>query len=116
MSTFSIGEAARAGQLPATATVSSFIHTSDAARALLIAMDWEPGVWNIVADEPAPALEWAPVFAAAVDASDPVEPVTAVVPSGAETGDIGRPVSNARARRSGFVLQHPSWRDGFRTL
>ncbi|GIF13697.1 NAD-dependent epimerase/dehydratase family protein [Actinoplanes teichomyceticus] len=95
---------ARAGRLPATETVASFIHVADAARAAVLALAWPAGVWNIVDDEPAPGREWAPVFAAAVGAPRPA--VTS-------TGDLGRPVSNSRARRHGLDLEHPSWRSGF---
>lgn len=101
------GQDARAGQLPATETVASFVHTSDAAAALLLALGWEHGTFNVVDDEPASGHEWAPRFARAVGAPRPA-PTT--------SGDIGRPVSNAAARAAGLVLQHPSWRDGFGTL
>lgn len=99
--------AARAGKLEATETVTSFIHVDDAARAILAALDWPAGTWNIVDDEPAAGADWAPVFAARVGAP---------APSATTNGDVGRPVSNARARGRGFVLRHPSWRAGFSTL
>jgi nucleoside-diphosphate-sugar epimerase len=100
-------DAARAGALAATETVASFLHIDDAAGATLAALDWPSGVWNIVDDEPAAGSDWAPAFAEAVGAPAPT--VT-------RTGDIGRPVSNARARALGLTLRHPSWRQGFRTL
>lgn len=102
------GQDARASRLDADETVVSFIHTSDAVRALLLALDWENGIWNIVDDEPASGYEWAPHFAAAVGAPQPN-----VRPSSAK---IGRPVSNARAKNSGLVLDYPTWREGFREL
>lgn len=102
------GQDARAGRLAATETVASFIHTSDAARAIVLALDWENGIWNIVDDEPASGYEWAPHFAAAVGAPAPV-----VLPA---SGNIGRAVSNARAKNSGLVLGYPNWREGFRGL
>ncbi|CAD5990990.1 Epimerase domain-containing protein [Agreia sp. COWG] len=101
------GADARAERLPATEAVASFIHIADAARAAVLALEWNRGVWNIVDDEPAPGREWAAEFAASVGAPPP-EVLT--------SGDRGRPISNARARKNGLVLQHPSWRDGFRTL
>ncbi|SKB00263.1 Nucleoside-diphosphate-sugar epimerase [Agreia bicolorata] len=101
------GRDARAGRLPATDTVTSFIHTSDAARAAVLALAWRSGSYNVVDDEPASGREWVPGFATAVGAPEP-----AVVRS----GDIGRPVSNARARGGGLVLRHASWRDGFASL
>ena len=101
------GQDARAGLLPATETVASFIHTSDAAQAIFLALGWPSGIWNVVDDEPVRGHEWAPRFAAAVGASEPTL---------SESGNIGRPVSNARARDNGLVLQYPSWRDGFSSL
>ncbi|MGN8049627.1 NAD-dependent epimerase/dehydratase family protein [Curtobacterium sp. 22159] len=96
--------AARAGGLPATETVASFLHVDDAAGAVLLALGWPAGVWNVVDDEPAPGTEWVPAFAEAVGAPAPeVERV----------GDVGRPVSNRRARARGLTLRHPSWRTGF---
>jgi len=98
------GDAARAGELPATETVTSFVHTSDAAAALLLALGWGRGTWNVVDDEPASGHEWVPRFAAAVGAPPPTS---------STSGDIGRPVSNAAARAAGLTLRYPSWRDGF---
>jgi nucleoside-diphosphate-sugar epimerase len=101
------GEAARAGKLPANETVGSFIHVDDAAQATLQALEWPAGTWNVVDDAPAAGTEWAPVFAHAVGAP---------TPQAGRNGDVGRPVSNARARAQGLELRHASWRDGFRTL
>ncbi|GIT78515.1 dTDP-glucose 4,6-dehydratase [Leifsonia sp. LS1] len=98
------GDAARAGSLPATETAASFIHVDDAARAALLALEWPSGTWNIVDDEPAAGIEWTPVFAASVGGP---------APQSRESGDVGRPVSNARAKGRGLVLRHPSWRAGF---
>lgn len=97
-------DAARAGKLPATQTVTSFVHVEDAAEAMLRALRWPAGTWNIVDDEPAAGAEWVPVFASAVGGPRPE------VEAG---GDIGRPVSNARARAEGWEMLYPSWRDGF---
>lgn len=101
------GRDARAGQVRATETVASFIHVADAARAAAAALDWPPGICNIVDDEPAAGHRWAPCFAAAVGGPEPVA---------TESGDIGRPVSNARAHGRGFAPRFASWRDGFATL
>lgn len=100
------GQQALANELHATETVASFIHTSDAARALLLGLEWTSGTWNIVDDEPAAGTAWAPHFAHSVGAQAPTASVA---------GNIGRPVSNARAHREGLVLQFPSWREGFLT-
>lgn len=97
-------DAARAGRLSATQAVTSFVHVEDAAEATLRALRWPAGIWNIVDDEPAAGTAWVPVFASAVGGPRPV------VEAG---GDIGRPVSNARARAQGWQMLHPSWREGF---
>ncbi|GAA2468681.1 NAD-dependent epimerase/dehydratase family protein [Winogradskya humida] len=101
------GRAARTGTLPTSATVTSFVHVDDAARAASQALTWPRGIWNIVDDEPAAGDQWVPVFADAVGASK-----NAAAP--AVGGDIGRPVSNARARHAGFAPAYRSWREGFR--
>ncbi|MFT4296694.1 MAG: NAD(P)-dependent oxidoreductase [Micropruina sp.] len=101
------GRQAQQGQLPATETVASFIHVGDAARAAVAALDWDAGIWNVVDDDPAAGHDWVPAFAAAVGAPSPAS---------VSCGDIGRPVSNAQARRAGLRLDHPSWRTGFLTL
>ncbi|WP_217990755.1 NAD(P)-dependent oxidoreductase [Curtobacterium sp. 314Chir4.1] len=102
-----LADAARAGKLQATETVTSFIHVDDAARAISAALDWPAGTWNIVDDEPAAGTEWAPVFA---------DRVGAPAPEATTSGDVGRPVSNARARARGLDLRRPSWRAGFSSL
>jgi nucleoside-diphosphate-sugar epimerase len=101
------GQDARAGSLPATETVTSFVHTADAAQAALLALEWVGGIWNIVDDDPAAGYDWAPIFADAVGAPEPAF---------SDTGNVGRPVSNARAHVNGLRLQYPSWRDGFLSL
>lgn len=104
------GRDARSGRLAATETVASFLHTSDAAHATLIALGWTSGTWNIVDDEPATGHQWVPRFATAVGGDGTVAVHIST------SGNIGRPVSNARARDNGLELQHPSWRAGFCTL
>ncbi|WP_314149905.1 NAD(P)-dependent oxidoreductase [uncultured Leifsonia sp.] len=99
----STADAARDGALPATETVASFVHVEDAAAVALQAVDWPAGTWNIVDDEPAPGTAWVPVFARVLGAPEP---------AAVTSGDIGRPVSNARLREAGVRLLHPSWRDG----
>jgi hypothetical protein len=64
-------------------------------------------VWNIVDDEPAPGTEWVPAFAGALDAP---------VPAVQQSGDVGRPVLNARSRAQGFSPRFSSWRTGFVVL
>ena len=52
--------------------VWSHVHIDDAAAATLAAVDHgEPGIYNIVDDEPAPVREWLPVLASALGAKPP---------------------------------------------
>ncbi|UBQ02554.1 hypothetical protein LCG91_16145 [Curtobacterium sp. TXMA1] len=101
------GEAARAGLLPATETVTSFLPVDDTAAAVVAAIGWTAGVRNVVDDESASGTAWVPAFSAAVGGATPrVE----------QTGDLGRPVSNRLARESGFSPRRSSWRSGFADL
>lgn len=100
-------DAARAGELAATETITSFVHVDDAAAAVVMALGWPAGTWNIVDDEPAPGTEWVTVFADALGAP---------APAAQQSGDVGRPVSNDRARERGFTPRYPSWRTGFAAL
>lgn len=101
------GDAARAGLLPATETVTSFLHVDDAAAAIIAALVWPAGVLNVVDDEPAPGTAWVPAFAAAVGAPAPDSELV---------GDPGRPVSNSRVRELGFAPRWSTWREGFASL
>jgi hypothetical protein len=52
--------------------VWSHIHVDDAAAATAIAVErGEPGIYNIVDDEPAPVREWLPALASALGAKPP---------------------------------------------
>jgi nucleoside-diphosphate-sugar epimerase len=52
--------------------VWSHVHIEDAAAATVAAIDHgQPGIYNIVDDEPAPAREWLPVLASALGAKPP---------------------------------------------
>jgi nucleoside-diphosphate-sugar epimerase len=100
--------------------VTSFIHLDDAAAATVIALErGEPGIYNIVDDEPAAVREWLPVLAEALGAKPPrhfprwlarLFAGEAVVMMGTES----RGVSNAKAKRElGWTPRYPSWREGF---
>ncbi|SFV34012.1 NAD-dependent epimerase/dehydratase family protein [Hyphomicrobium facile] len=96
----------RAGR-PAGRGSSSFIHVKDAARAAMYAIDWPPGVFNIVDDDPAIGTEWLPVFAAAIGAPAPLE---------GEFSGYEQAASNKKVRQElGWKPLHPTWREGFRT-
>jgi len=102
--------------------VWSFIHVDDAARATVAAIEGgDPGIYNIVDDDPAPVREWLPALAAAIGAKPPRR-VPAWV-ARLMVGDAGvtmmtesRGASNAKARRElDWTPRHASWREGFRT-
>jgi nucleoside-diphosphate-sugar epimerase len=98
----------------------SFIHVEDAAAATVAALErGEPGIYNVVDDDPAPAREWIPAFARAVGAKPPLRvPVWLGRLLGGPVAVAGmttqRGASNLKAKRElGWTPQHPSWRDGF---
>jgi nucleoside-diphosphate-sugar epimerase len=102
------------------AGVFSFIHLEDAAAATVLALEHgEPGIYNVVDDEPAPVREWLPVLAKVLGAKPPrrvprwlarLFAGEAVVMMGTES----RGASNAKAKRElGWELRYPSWRQGF---
>ena len=98
----------RRGELPANEDVTSFLHVEDAAGATVQALGWPAGPVNIVDDEPAPATDWLPVYAAAIGADVPPEK------PGAGSGLRG--ATNSKAREDyGWQPIYRSWRDGFRT-
>jgi nucleoside-diphosphate-sugar epimerase len=98
----------------------SFIHVDDAAAATLAALErGQPGIYNLVDDDPAPVRDWLPVYAASVGAKAPLR-----VPrwlgrlGGGDAAVAGmttqRAASNTKARRElSFLPRYPSWRDGF---
>jgi nucleoside-diphosphate-sugar epimerase len=102
------------------AGVWSHIHIDDAATATVAAVDHgQPGIYNIVDDEPAPVREWLPVLASALDAKTPIriprwlarlaagEAVTVMMTE-------ARGSSNEKAKRElGWTPRYASWRQGF---
>ena len=101
--------------------VFSLIHVDDAAAATVAALEHgDPGVYNVVDDEPAPMREWVPVYANVLDAKRPLrvpKPVARLV-----AGEVAvmmatrlRGASNERAKRElGWQPRYSSWRTGFR--
>jgi nucleoside-diphosphate-sugar epimerase len=99
----------------------SFIHVDDAAEATVAALGrGQPGVYNVVDDEPAEVRDWVPVFAESVGAKRPFRVPTwlarliagrvAVAGMTAQRG-----ANNAKAKSElGWAPRHASWRDGFR--
>ena len=51
--------------------VSSFVHIDDAATATVALLTAEPGVYNLVDDDPLPQAVWLPAFAKFVGAPEP---------------------------------------------
>jgi nucleoside-diphosphate-sugar epimerase len=100
--------------------VWSFIHIEDAAAATVAAIErGQPGVYNVVDDEPAPVREWLPVLASALGAKPPrriprwLSRLVAGEVTTASMTDV-RGASNAKAKRElGWQLRYPSWRLGF---
>jgi nucleoside-diphosphate-sugar epimerase len=103
--------------------VWSLIHIHDAASATLAAIEGgDPGIYNVVDDEPAPVREWLPYLAEVLGAKPPRH-VPAWVGRLA-TGEHGvilmtsiRGASNTKAKRElDWTLRYPSWREGFKEL
>lgn len=99
----------------------SFVHVDDVASATIAAFEnGQPGVYNVVDDEPAPMREWLPAYAEALGAGPPrraprwlVRPFAGKFIAGMATELRG--ASNAKARRElGWAPRYESWRQGFR--
>ncbi|WP_101783445.1 NAD-dependent epimerase/dehydratase family protein [Nonomuraea indica] len=99
---------------------SSWVHVDDAASATVLAVEQKArGVFDIVDDEPAPAVEWLPYLAECVGAKRPKRVPTWLAQLLA--GQVAmtmmterRGFSNAKAKRElGWQLRYPSWRQGF---
>ncbi|HEX5327903.1 MAG TPA: NAD(P)-dependent oxidoreductase [Acetobacteraceae bacterium] len=102
------------------AGVWSFIHIKDAARATAAAVSrGDPGVYNIVDDEPAMVSTWLPALADAVGAGPPYRiPVwfgrLAMGDGGVSMMTRVRGGSNAKTKRElRWQPIYPSWRQGF---
>jgi nucleoside-diphosphate-sugar epimerase len=100
--------------------VWSFVHIEDAARATVAAISsGEPGIYNIVDDDPAPVSEWLPALADAADAKPPLRvPLwlgrLAIGTGGALMMTESRGGSNVKAKRMlGWQPKYRSWRGGF---
>jgi nucleoside-diphosphate-sugar epimerase len=108
-----VAQAARAGTLPATADVTSFVHVDDAAAASVAALTWPTGAVNIVDDEPAAGVTWVPAFCRAAGAPPP--PTAPADP--APRTPWARGATNEYARsKLGWTPAWPSWRAGFAAM
>jgi 2-alkyl-3-oxoalkanoate reductase len=100
--------------------VWSHVHIEDAAAATALAVErGQPGVYNVVDDEPAPVREWLPVLASALDAKPPRRiPRWLGRLAAGEAATLmmteARGASNEKAKRElGWQLRYASWRQGF---
>lgn len=100
--------------------VFSFVHIEDAAAATAVAVErGQPGIYNVVDDEPAPAREWLSVLASALGAKPPRRiPRWLARLAAGEMATLmmteARGASNEKAKRElGWQLRYPSWRQGF---
>jgi 2-alkyl-3-oxoalkanoate reductase len=100
--------------------VMSHIHVDDAAAATVAAIEGgDPGIYNVVDDEPAPVREWLPVLASVLGAKPPrhiprwLARLAAGEAATLMMTDV-RGASNAKAKRElGWQPRYPSWRQGF---
>jgi nucleoside-diphosphate-sugar epimerase len=99
--------------------VWSHVHIEDAAAATAIAVErGQPGIYNVVDDEPAPVREWLPVLASALGAKPPRRiPRWLGRLAAGEMATLmmteARGASNEKAKRElGWQLRYPSWRQG----
>jgi nucleoside-diphosphate-sugar epimerase len=99
----------------------SYIHVDDAVSATVAAVvRGQPGIYNIVDDDPAPLREWLPAYAEALGAKRPrrVPKLIARLAAGRYATMMAtelRGASNEKAKRElGWAPAHPSWREGFR--
>jgi nucleoside-diphosphate-sugar epimerase len=102
--------------------VFSFVHVEDAASATVAAAErGEPGIYNVVDDEPAPLRDWLPAYAEALGAKPPRRvPVFVARLFGGSLATMFatglRGASNAKAKRElGWQPRYASWREGFAT-
>jgi 2-alkyl-3-oxoalkanoate reductase len=100
--------------------VFPFVHVEDAAAATVAAVErGNPGVYNVVDDDPSPLRDWLPIYAEAIGAPAPrrVPKFVARLVAGkmAVDGATRMPaVSNLKARAElEWEPRYSSWRDGF---
>jgi nucleoside-diphosphate-sugar epimerase len=100
--------------------VFSHLHIGDAASATVVAVErGEPGIYNIVDDEPAPVREWLPALASALGAKSPrrIPRWLGQLAAGPFTTAMmteARGSSNEKAKRElGWEPHYASWRVGF---
>ena len=95
-------KAATHGEFVADWSVTSFVHVVDAASAAVQALGWQPGIYNIVDDEPAAGTRWVPDFCKFMSVATP--------PLKNERVPWASGASNRLARGQGWTPLHPTWR------
>jgi 2-alkyl-3-oxoalkanoate reductase len=103
----SAAEMARQQHLPIVgkgSAVNSFVHVDDAAKATVATLKVEPGVYDIVDDDPVAVSTWLPAFAASVGAPPPPQisveaGVAAAGPDAAFYHNSLSGASNAKAKK-----------------
>ncbi len=101
-----MGEQVRQRKVPVIGEgqgVWNFVHVEDAAAATVAALHCDPGVYNIVDDEPSEQRVWLPAFARHADAPEPVhiseeEALRKAGPDAVYYGTRLRGASNAKAK------------------
>ena len=116
-------EAVRSRKFPVVGSgggITSFIHIDDAAAATALAVaHGEPGLYNVVDDEPAPVRDWLPALADQVGAPRPMRVPRWIgrLLAGKAMATMlteGRGASNAKAKRElDWEPRFGSWRQGF---
>ncbi|WP_060879542.1 NAD-dependent epimerase/dehydratase family protein [Streptomyces scabiei] len=115
-------QAVRAGQFPLAgdgAGITSFLHVEDAVGATVAAVESEAtGVFHVTDDDPAPAAQWLPHYARALDGPAPRTVPAALAPRllgwyPAHQLTAAHGAANDRARTAlGWKPLRPSWREG----
>jgi 2-alkyl-3-oxoalkanoate reductase len=118
LETGSVSQQIREQQYPITGSgqaVFSFIHVDDAAAATVAALEADPGIYNVVDDDPTELRVWLPAFARFLGAPAPKEISEAETLRTAGADSIYyatqlRGASNARAKQIlGFAPRRLEW-------
>jgi nucleoside-diphosphate-sugar epimerase len=99
-----MAQRAQRGELVADEAVTSFLHVGDAALACVRALGEVAGTFNVCDDEPAPAHQWMPAFAAWVGVPAPKRASGAAAwARGAKNEKMKRQLGPVRSWREGFA-------------
>jgi nucleoside-diphosphate-sugar epimerase len=113
--TGSISQQVREQRYPVIASgagVFSFVHVADAAAATVAALESDPGIYNIVDDDPSEMRIWLPSFARFLGAPPPrhISEVEELAPDAVYYATRLRGAGNDRAKRElGFAPRRLEW-------